>query len=108
MGKLEDRKHDRYEIDEPGFLRILGPPGGAFVITILDVSKGGLRIRSPRPLPEGTKVELRCRHKEVIGEVRYARGMEASEVHMGIKAERVTGMSSEVDLTLLFPDLIRR
>ena len=61
MGKAEERKHLRYELEEPAFMRILGPPGGAFVVTILDISKQGLRVRCSRPLPEGTGVELRCR-----------------------------------------------
>jgi hypothetical protein len=108
MAKVQNRRHARYELDEPGFLRILGAPGGAFVVTILDVSKEGMRIRCSRQLPEGTPVEVRCRRTQVIGEVRYARGMDASDIHLGIRANSVTGMTSEVDLTLLFPDLIRR
>jgi hypothetical protein len=107
MGKLEERRHDRYELEEPGFLRILGPPGGAFVITILDVSRQGLRIRCSRPLDEGTPVEVRCRGTQITGEVRYSRGIDATEVHIGIRADRVAGEADEFDLTLLFPDLIQ-
>jgi hypothetical protein len=40
--------------------------------------------------------------------VRYSRGMDANNIHVGIRAQSVTGMTSEVDLTLLFPDLIQR
>jgi hypothetical protein len=108
MGKVQERRHTRYELDEPGFLRILGAPGGAFVVTILDVSAQGMRIRCSRQLPEGTSVEIRCRRTQIIGEVRYSRGMDANNIHVGIRAQSVTGMTSEVDLTLLFPDLIQR
>jgi len=86
----------------------VGPPGGAFVITILDVSKQGLRIRCSRSIPAGTIVEVRCRRTQIAGEVRYARGLETNDIHMGIEAKGVTGMEGEVDLTLLFPDLSRR
>ncbi len=113
MGRVENRRHARYELEEPGFLRVMPQPGeathvGAFVITILDVSQQGLRIRSSRPLPDGTSVEIRCRGKRIVGEVRYARGMNEAEVHMGVRADSVDGLSEDVDLTLLFPDLIRR
>jgi hypothetical protein len=107
MSKVEDRRHARYELQEPGFLRILGPPGGAFVITILDVSKRGMRIRCSRPLPEGTRVEVRCRNTPIIGEVRYTHGIDPEDVYMGVLAKSVAGVSADIDLTLLFPDLIR-
>jgi hypothetical protein len=89
-------------------MRILGPPGGAFVITVIDISKEGLRVRCSRALPEGTRVEVNCRGTRIQGEVRYARGMSASEFHVGIHARTVSGLSTEVDLTSLFPDLIQR
>jgi PilZ domain len=105
---IEARRHTRYELEVPGFMRILGPPGGAFVVTVLDISKSGFRVRSSRPLPEGTSVAVTCRRKEITGEVRYARTMGTGEVHLGIQATGVSGMTGELDLTLLFPDLIRR
>lgn len=88
-------------------MRILGPPGGAFVITILDVSKQGLRVRCSRELPQGTPVEVRCRRSLIAGEVRYARPMEAGNIHLGIYVVSVSGKNSDLDLTQIFPDLIR-
>jgi hypothetical protein len=105
---IEARRHARYELAEPGFMRILGPPGGAFVVTVLDISKSGFRVRCSRELPEGTLIAVTCRRTEIIGEVRYSRGMGAGDVHMGIQASSVSKMTGEIDLTLLFPDLIRR
>jgi hypothetical protein len=105
---IENRQHARYELEEPGFMRILGPPWGAFVVTILDISKSGLRVRCSLALPEGTTVELRCRSTQISGEVRYSRSVEAGDIHIGILAESVLGMTGEVDLTLLFPDLVQR
>ena len=89
-------------------MRILGPPGGAFVVTILDISKNGLRVRCTRPLPNGTHVEIKCRRKLVTGEIRYARTIESSGVHLGIEAVGVAGVAEEINLIELFPDLIRR
>jgi hypothetical protein len=108
MAKSEDRRHARYEIEAAGFMRIVDPPGGAFVITVLDMSKEGLRIRCSRALPEGTHVEVNCRRTRILGEVRYARAMNPAEFHVGIHATSVLGLNSEVDLTVLFPDLIQR
>lgn len=96
-------------------MRILGPPGGAFVITILDISKEGLRVRCSRPLERGTRVELKCRQTRIAGEVRYARGIDANEFHVGIQATSVSGETNgvsqgtgEIDLIFLFPDLTGR
>src|SRR5690242_9715331 len=108
MGKSEDRKHRRYEVEEPAFMRVLGPAGGAFVITILDISEKGLRIRCPRPLPDRTPIEIRCRGTMIGGEIRYSRAMDANDVHVGILATSVGGKPDDFDLTLLFPDLMRR
>jgi len=107
MASADNRRHRRFELEEPAFMRLLGPPGGAFVITILDISEQGLRARCSRALPEGTPIEIRCRKTMIIGEIRYARTIDASEVHLGIQATSVTGKGSDFKLTLLFPDLIR-
>jgi hypothetical protein len=105
---IDARRHARYELEESGFMRILGPPGGAFVVTVLDISKSGFRVRCSRTLPEGTLVAVTCRRTEIAGEIRYARGMGPGVAHLGIQANSVSGMTGDIDLTLLFPDLIRR
>lgn len=107
MGRIENRRHDRHEIEEPAFMRILGPPSGAFVITILDISKQGLRIRCSRELPHGISVEVRCRRSMITGEVRYSRPMEPGNIHLGIQVTSVSGKSTDFDLTEIFPDLVQ-
>jgi len=81
--------------------------GGAFVITILDVSASGMRVASSRALDIGARVVVKYRQSEISGVIRYARGVGRGEFHLGIEVEVVTnapmGMQGEIDLTLLFP-----
>jgi hypothetical protein len=89
-----------------GLLRIAGVAGGIYMITVLDVSKSGLRIQCPRALDPGTQVEVKCRDFSVFGEIRYSRGIAADEFYLGIEATAVRtakGPQSEIDLLLLFP-----
>ncbi len=87
-------------------MRAVDEVGGAFVITILDVSASGMRVASSRALSEGSRVVVKYRQEEVIGVIRYARGVGRGEFHLGIEAEVVThgaeNEQGEIDLTRLF------
>jgi hypothetical protein len=103
----KNRRHRRFQMDMAGLLRIAGVAGGIYMISVLDVSKSGLRIQCPRALDHGTRVEVQCHDFSVFGEVRYSRGMAADEFHLGIEATEVrtaAGMQAgELDLLHLFP-----
>ncbi len=77
-------------------MRVEGIRGGIYLITVLDVSKSGLRINCSTSLTTGTRVEVRCRGASVPGEIRYARDVGQNEFHLGVEA------TSEMDLTQLF------
>jgi hypothetical protein len=102
---LRRRKHERLAAEIPAVLRLVETRGGIYVVTVLDVSKSGLRISCPSALPEGTKVEIKCRGIAILGIVRYAREVH-EEFHLGIEAETASApkitQGSELDLTLLF------
>jgi hypothetical protein len=101
------RRHRRFEMEMAGLLRITGVAGGIYMITVLDVSKSGLRIQCSRALDHGTRVEIQCHDFSIFGEIRYSRGMAADEFHVGIEATGVRTaegpLSGEVDLLPLFP-----
>ncbi len=101
------RRHRRFEMDMAGLLRISGIAGGIYMITVLDVSKSGLRIQCSRALDHGTRVEIQCHDFSIFGEIRYSRGMAADEFHLGIEATAVWTaagkQSGELDLLHLFP-----
>jgi hypothetical protein len=88
-------------------LRISGVAGGIYMITVLDVSKSGLRIQCSRALDHGTRVEIQCHDFSIFGEIRYSRGMAADEFHLGFEATEVRTaagpQSGEIDLLHLFP-----
>jgi hypothetical protein len=107
VAKERARRHRRFEMDMAGLLRISGIAGGIYMITVLDVSKSGLRIQCSRALDHGTRVEIQCHNFSIFGEIRYSRGMAAEEFHLGIEATEVRTaaglLSGEVDLLPLFP-----
>ena len=101
------RRHERYKFEKPGLLRIEGVRGGMFVVTVLDISKSGLRLNSPKSVEVGTRVEVHCLSKKILGRVRYVREVGGFDHHIGVEAEAVEagGMVSptgELDLTSLF------
>lgn len=91
---------------EPGVMRIQGKPDHVFVVTVLDISKSGLRVSCASALPADTQVEVKCRGAGVRGEIRYCRDVKKNEFHLGIKADGASSgagpQNGKVDLTLLF------
>jgi hypothetical protein len=103
---MDQRREVRYQVQEPCTLRVTGERGAVYVITILDVSKAGLRLSGSIALAPGAHVEVLCRGVKISGYVRYSRNTGREEFHMGIRAEDDSPgprtEEGELDLTLLF------
>lgn len=80
------RMETRYPAAIGGMLHVSGIRGAAYAVTILDVSRSGLRVQSPCPVEIGSKIELTCPSIHIVGEVRYSRQVAADEFHLGILA----------------------
>ena len=78
-------------------MRVVGVRGGIYLVTVLDVSKWGLRISCSVEFATGTRVEVRWRGTNIGGEVRYTREVRVHEFHLGIAADVADG----TDLTQL-------
>jgi hypothetical protein len=113
--RAQQRRHDRYQVEIPGLLRVQEAPGGMYAVTVLDVSRTGLRISCPKPFASGTRVEIRCQSTKVAGTVKYARAV-GNEIYLGIEAdvadpgaaETQTAGAPEIDLLSLFPTYATR
>ncbi len=96
----------RFPLIQPGVMHIEGRPGDAYVVTVLDVSKSGLRVSCSSALPIDTRVEVKCRGAAVLGDVRYSRNVGRDEFHLGIKAHDISAGArpedGQLDLTVLF------
>ena len=104
---LGRRRHERFAFEKPGILRLERVRGGLYLITVLDLSKSGLRVNSPRAVPRETRVEVRCLGRTVSGVVRFAREVGPREFHLGIEADRAEAdgtvwSAGTLDLTALF------
>jgi hypothetical protein len=68
----ERRRQPRMATDDPASIQILSPLTlERMDVRILDVSRNGLKIRSPRRLNTGAILQIRLRDLFIMGEVRY-------------------------------------
>jgi len=103
---MEQRRDQRYPVEEAAVMRIEGVSGGVYVVTVLDVSKFGLRVSSPIAMPLGARVKVACHGAEITGEIRYARDVEPDGYYLGVLADSVSRgglpLPGDIDLTALF------
>jgi hypothetical protein len=98
------RFDERYPVQIMGTLRAPAIPGAVYTITIVDVSRSGVRVRCPKALAPGTKIEVNCREAHISGEVRYSREIAPDEYHLGVQADSnssVFGAPGNPDLSAL-------
>jgi len=101
----DSRQEARYPVNVPGSVRIQGSAMETCEISVLDVSKSGLRIRSPKAIPEGTQVDVESSGATITGEIRYVRTLEEGGFNMGIRAysaNEAEGRDGALDLTVIF------
>jgi hypothetical protein len=70
----ERRGEPRATVSQPGRLKLLDPltsVGPAHDVEVIEVSTGGLKIRTPRQLIAKALVQIRFEGKSVLGVVRY-------------------------------------
>ena len=68
----EKRRYPRVATDEPATIQVLNPfMGEAWDVRIVDVSKGGLRTHTPKPLEPGSLIKVKMQFSVACGDVRY-------------------------------------
>jgi hypothetical protein len=96
----------RYPVEEAGVLLAKQMHVEPYLVTVLDVSRSGLRVRCTNGFPIGTEVTVSCRGADIFGTVRYSRiAFGDVEFNVGIQASRVAtkeGDANEIDLTGIF------
>ncbi len=91
---IDLRADRRYTVEVGGVLQVADVPAAVYVVTVLDVSKTGLRVRCPICVPVGARVAVECCSTSIPGEVRYAREDAVDEFTLGIRA--TSGLRSYV------------
>jgi hypothetical protein len=105
-GSLQSkRKEPRSAVTAAARLRAEGG-SDVHAVTILDVSRSGLRLRSGVAMPTGARVEVVYGNVTLLGEIRYARELAPDEFNMGFNADSMKSEmpipEGDMDLTLLF------
>jgi hypothetical protein len=68
----EKRQYPRVATDEPATIQVLNPfAGETWDVRIVDVSKGGLRTYTPKPLEPGSLIKVKMQFSVACGDVRY-------------------------------------
>jgi hypothetical protein len=77
----EHREHPRLAADQPVVIELLGNPRRATSGAIVDISRGGMRLRCHSPLVPGAPVAISTAEMLCLGEVIWCVGGEAG-VHL--------------------------
>lgn len=84
---IDLRADRRFHIEVAGLLQYEGMPGAIYVITVLDISRFGLRVHCPVPLSPGLRVEVSACGSRISSTVRYCTPSDDYEFYIGIKAD---------------------
>jgi hypothetical protein len=72
--QAENRREQRISTQDPGILQKINPfSPDRISIQIIDISKGGMQVKTPSPLEPGTMVKVRMKGTIAFGEVRHSR-----------------------------------
>jgi len=86
----ERRKEGRYTVAEPASITISQPADFQPIEgQLTDVSRSGLRIRTPRVIHRGAHLHVQLKNMVVFGVARYCRPRAEDEFEVGIEIEQV-------------------
>jgi len=102
---IDLRADRRFSVEVAGVLKLTDVKSAVYVITVLDISKSGLRVCCPVAIATGASVQVTCCDTVIAGEVRYCRQEGAEEFYVGIKADR--GAAGEIDLQRFLEPIAR-
>lgn len=85
-----DRRTDpRLPSEQPATVRLLNPHASARLsATVMDISRGGLKLRLDRSLMPGTLVQIRLGEKVLLGEIRHCTPV-GEEFQAGVRLQDV-------------------
>lgn len=78
------RTETRFPTDELAKMKILRPLGEGSEVRVLDVSKGGLKLRVPELLQPGTIIQVHLKAAIAMAEVRYCLAADGG-FHAGLR-----------------------
>lgn len=94
-GVADRRTEPRFPVSDAVFLRSLAPAlPDRWRVQIVDISKNGLGLLVPTPLPPGVVVQVQSGKTFALGEVMYYRQISEHQFHIGIKLQDVVWSGS--------------
>lgn len=90
----ERRKESRNPVSESGVIKTR--VAGMAVAELLDVSRSGLRVTAPCPLPVDTSIDVLLENTTISGSVRNCVRGDSNEFHVGIGNARPTSSATRI------------
>lgn len=92
--KDERRKESRNPVSECGVIKT--SVAGMAVAELLDVSRSGLRVTAPCPLPLDAQIEVVLENTRISGTVRNCVRGDSNQFHVGIGNARSTSIAARI------------
>ena len=81
----ERRRHVRVPTDDAAMMRIVQPQSPVrWIVRVVEVSKGGMRMRVPHRLAAGTLIQVHVKNTSVLAAVRHCARVK-DEFHAGVE-----------------------
>ncbi len=94
-GGREKRREHRIPAADTGQMQTFSPFSlAAIQVQVIDISRNGLKVRTPQLVHRGTIVQVRVKGATILGEVRYCVAA-GTEFDAGIQIQDVVPMHKE-------------
>lgn len=90
----ERRKEARTPVSQPGIIKT--NTGDMAVAELLNVSRTGFRVTSPRALPVDSEVEVLFENTRLLGDVRNCVSYDSNKFHIGVGNARPTSIARRI------------
>jgi hypothetical protein len=87
-GSHDRRRYVRIPTNDPAQVNVIGAESKLMEGRVVDVSRGGLRLRLAQMFAQGTKLRIQLRETGVLAEVRYCVAVDG-EYDVGVQIQSV-------------------
>src|ERR1700687_5511525 len=84
-GAAENRREQRYVVDQPVQVFAQGAPECTCVAQIRDISPQGMQLMVDEPISFGPEIKIRWNNRDIGGRIRYSHKFDALRYRIGVQ-----------------------